>query len=68
MEHLKKAALAVVTASASLAGTANAAIDLTAVEQGFADLNAAIIVVGGLIITAAITAVVYKWIKGMIFS
>lgn len=66
MEHLKKAAL--VVATATVAGTANAAIDLSAVEAGFADLNAAIIVVGGLIITAAITAVVYKWIKGMIFS
>lgn len=52
----------------AMIGTAHAAIDVTAVTTGFADLETAITTVGGLIISAAVVAVAFKWIKGMIFS
>jgi len=50
------------------AGSANAAIDLTAVTTAFGDLTTAQIAVGGLLLVAAVTAVSYKWVKGMLFG
>ena len=55
-------------ASMLFAGTASAVVDLAPVTTGFGDMTTAINTVGALILTAAVTAVVYKWIKGMIFS
>lgn len=57
---------ALVTGFISMA--ANAAIDLTAVTTAFTDLGAAQVTVGGLLLVAAVTAVTYKWVKGMLFG
>jgi len=50
------------------AGNASAAIDLLAVTTAFTDLGVAQVAVGGLLLVAAVTAVSYKWIKGMLFG
>lgn len=50
------------------AGSANAAIDLTAVTTAFGELTTAQVGVGALLLVAAVTAVSYKWIKGMLFG
>lgn len=47
---------------------ANAAIDISSVQTGFDDLKVALTTVGGFLISAAVLAVAFKWIKGMIFS
>ena len=68
---MKKTQIVTYSSGAALlgsAGMASAAIDLAGVTTSFTDLNAAIVVVGGLILSASVTAVVYKWLKGMIFS
>lgn len=53
---------------ALIAGSASAAIDLTAVTTAFGDLTTAQVAVGGLLLVAAVTAVTYKWVKGMLFG
>lgn len=66
---MKKSLIALTVVSALvLPVVSNAALDLTAVETGFGDLTTAITTVGGLILSAAVVAVAFKWIKGMIFS
>jgi len=56
-------------ATAFMATPAYAAIDLTAVSTAFtADMIPALVTIGGLLILAAVTAVTFKWIKGMLFS
>jgi len=50
------------------AGSANAAIDLTAVSTQFTDLGTAQVTVGGAILLAAVVALTYKWLKGMLFG
>lgn len=42
-------------------------IDLTAVTAQFAELTTAQVAVGGLILTAAVVAFAYSWIKAMFF-
>lgn len=46
----------------------HAVIDLTAVTTAFTDLGVAQVAVGGLLLVAAVTAVTYKWLKGMLFG
>lgn len=66
---MRKILTAVVGSVAVLFGTAaNAAIDLTAVTAAFGELSIAQIATGGLLLVAAVTAVSYKWIKGMLFG
>ena len=48
--------------------SASAAIDLTTATAGFADLETALVTIGGLLISASVVAVTFKWVKGMIFS
>ncbi|MCL4410514.1 MAG: hypothetical protein M1356_09445, partial [Gammaproteobacteria bacterium] len=56
------AAVVVPSASASMAGVEAAA-------SGFSSqFNSTAAVIGGAIITAAFGALIWKWIKGMIFS
>ena len=50
------------------ASSASAAIDLLAVTTAFTDLGVAQVAVGGLLLVAAVTAVTYKWLKGMLFG
>ncbi len=46
-----------------------AVVDLTAVTAAFnTDMIPALVAIGGLLIFAAVTAITYKWIKGMLFS
>lgn len=67
--RIKKLVVAGVAAGmAIVSGSAMAAVDLTGVTASFADLTTALGTVGGLIIAAAGTAIVFKWVKGMIFS
>ena len=51
-----------------VSSSASAAIDLTGATTAFGDLNSALTTIGGLVISAALVAVTFKWIKGMIFS
>jgi len=62
--------LAVVSgiALALIGSSAHAVIDVTAVTTVFGDLGVAQVAVGGLLLVAAVTAVTYKWIKGMLFG
>ena len=39
-----------------------------AVTTAFTDLGVAQVAVGGLLLVAAVTAVTYKWLKGMLFG
>lgn len=68
---MKKSVLAVVIAT-SLALPGIALADVTGVEaaaSGFStQFVASAAVIGGAMITAAFGAIVWKWIKGMIFS
>ena len=48
--------------------SAFAAIDLTAVTTAFGEMETAIGGVGALILTAAVLAVSYKWVKAAIFG
>ena len=43
-------------------------IDLANVTLQFAELDTAIVAIGGLLLAAAALAVGYKWVKGMLFS
>mgnify|MGYP000464367614 CR=1 FL=1 len=66
---MKKSLAVIFGAALSLAaGSASAAIDLTTVTAAFTDLGTAQVAVGGLLLVAAVTAVSYKWIKGMLFG
>lgn len=51
-----------------IAASSHAVIDLTAATTGFADLTVALTTIGGLLISASVVAVTFKWVKGMIFS
>lgn len=55
-------ALALTTASV------HAAIDLTEATTAFGELNTSLATVGGLLISAAVVAVTFKWVKAMIFG
>lgn len=68
MNSFKMFLISIVTMVTVMMGSAHAAIDLTSVTAGFTDLEAAITTVGGLILSAAVIAVAFKWVKGMIFS
>lgn len=58
----------VVSLAVAAPTAAMAAVDLTGVTASFTDLTTALGTVGGLILAAAGTAIVFKWVKGMIFS
>ncbi len=58
----------ILPAAMLVGGSAQAAVDLANVTTAFGDLTTALTTVGGLVLTAAVTAVIYKWLKGMIFS
>lgn len=68
---MKKLVLAVVT-TASLALPGIALADVSGVEAAAAGFSTQFVssaaVIGGAMITAAFGAIVWKWIKGMIFS
>lgn len=66
MKHYKRALM--LAPVLALSTGAHAVIDLTSVTAGFGDLETAITTVGGLILSAAVIAVAFKWVKGMIFS
>lgn len=55
-------------ASLFIAVPSHAAIDLTVATAGFTDLETALVTIGGLLISASVVAVTFKWVKGMIFS
>lgn len=66
---MKKLIASISAAVLGLVSTASqAAIDTLAVEGAFADLGTAQVTVGGLLLVAAVTAVTYKWVKGMLFG
>ena len=66
----KKVGVALVGSLAAVGGTAQAeGIDVAAVTGYLSgDVTTAIVAVGGALILLAVTAVGFKWIKGMIFG
>ena len=56
------------TVAIAASGTANAQVDLTAVEAELATMPASMAVIGGGLILAAVTAITYKWVKGALFG
>lgn len=58
----------ILVGGAIAASSANAAIDLTAVETALADLPTVITTIGSALISAAALAVAFKWAKGALFG
>ena len=67
-KYLASVVAAVLSLAAVPAFALGTPIDVTEVSLQFAELNTAIIAIGGLLLIAAVLAVGYKWAKAMIFG
>lgn len=57
-----------VIAMVALVGDASAVVDTTAIQAELDAMPGYMVIVGSALITAAATAIGFKWIKGAIFS